>query len=707
MQRWMTLSDLASARLPGLPATRQGLAARAEREGWAARRGMCRARLEHGGGVEFAVELLPEEARAELIKRAGIVANTPCIPLVAQDTLPAGEQARRDARLWVLNAVEDFARENGLAAYPADLLYSAAYNVRNIDVPAWVVAEIRTASREQIRIWRKIRAAEGDDALGRDDRGRKSLLDTALDGEVRAFCLAIMAAKPFVNAKHVRATVIDRYRERLPRLPSLRDVQRAMRRWEVEYRNELLRLRDPDGYRSRVEFSAVGSTRADNLNDLWQIDASPADVMLKGGKRHSIYMCLDIYSRRTIVLVTRTPRASAVGELIRKAILAWGLPRVIKTDNGSDFTAASTVRLLDALGITIELSPPYQPKTKGNVERVIGTFQRDLAGCPGFIGHSVADRKVLENRKAFNARLGAKAEALFDVEMDMAEFQSWCDSWTDRIYGHAPHESLRRRSPFEVAASWRGTLRRVEHPEALDILLAPIAGGGGIRTVQKTGVRVDNHHYYTAAAMPGTRVLVRMDPADLGRVLLFAEDGEAWLGEGICPELAGRDPVATSQEVKAAQKAFEAGRLTDIRREMRKIGPRTVSDALLREGERRAAGVVAFPQPSAPVSTPAMQAAAEAVARGMQPVTSPPDLDARRAAVLGSPTKRTAMRPQPSTETPQQRFRRALDLEAALRAGHPIDPADEAWLRIYQRQPQYQAQRMIFEDLGTAMFAGS
>ncbi|MGC8074333.1 hypothetical protein ACP3W1_27610, partial [Salmonella enterica] len=78
-------------------------------------------------------------------------------------------------------------------------------------------------------------------------------------------------------------------------------------------------------------------------------------------------------------------------------------------------------------------------------------------------------------------------------------------------------------------------------------------------------------------------------------VMLFAEDGEAWLGEGICPQLAGLDPVETIQKVKAAQKAVENDGLKDIRREMRKIGPRTVSDALLREGERRAAGVMAFP----------------------------------------------------------------------------------------------------------------
>lgn len=699
MKLWMTLSELAIARLPGLPATRQGLAARADREDWSARRGLARMRLSQGGGMEFSVEILPQEAQAELVKRRGLMPDGPAIPVRVEDGLPAEDQARRDARLWALAAVEQFARTNSLKAKPADLLWSAAYNAGNISAPDWVASEIRSASREQLRTWRKIRATEGDDALGRDDRGRKSLLDTALDGEIRAFCLAVMAAKPFVSAKHVRAAVIARFQDRLERLPGVRDVQRAMQRWEVEYRNELLRLRDPDAYRSKVEFSATGSTRAENLNDLWQVDASPADVMLHGKRRHSIYMCVDIYSRRTIVLVTRTPRASAVGALIRKAILAWGVPRKIKTDNGSDFTANSTVRLFDALGIEIELSPPYQPKSKGNVERVIGTFQRDLATCPGFIGHSVADRKVLENRKAFNRRLGTKAEALFDVEMDLPEFQSWCDSWTDIIYGHAPHESLRRKSPFAVAAAWRGTIHRIEHPQALDILLAPIAGNDGIRTVTKTGVRVDHHHYYTAAAMPGTRVLVRMDPTDLGRILLFAEDGEAWLGEGICPQLAGLDPVATIQKVKAAQKAYEQDRLTDIRREMRKIGPRTVSDALLREGERRAAGVVAFPQRSESVSTPALRAAAEALVRGPVAPTAPlPDLDARRAAVLGDAIPIT---PKP-TELPRDRFRRALALEAAQRAGGALNPADEAWLQIYQTQPEYRAQRMIVEEFGAS-----
>lgn len=704
MKTWMTLAELAHARLPGLPGTRQGLAALAEREAWAARKGQCRRRLGRGGGLEFSIDLLPDEARAELASRL-VTPAAPGLPTAVRDQLPADQQARRDARMWVLAAVEAFARENGLKAKPADLLFADAYNSGNISAPHWVRETVSKASREQLRTWRKLRENYGADALGADTRGPRNFLDTALDGAVRTTCLAVIAAKPHASARHVHALIEHRFRDRLDRIPSVRDVQRAIARWEREYANELLRLRDPDGYRSRVEFAAVGSTVAEGLNDLWQIDASPADVMLKGKRRHSVYVAIDIWSRRVIVLVTETPRASAVALLIRKCILAWGVPRRIKTDNGSDFVAHATQRLFTSLGIEIERSAAFDPKSKGNVERAIGTFQRDLAICPGFIGHSVADRKIIENRKAFNQRLGTSDEDVFDVQMDLAEFQAWCDDWAAHIYGTAVHSALKGRSPMLKAASWAGAVRRIDDPEALDILLAPIAGGGGIRRVAKTGVRINGEHYYTADVMPGTDVLVRMDPADMGKALLFTPDGETWLGQAVCPALAGLDPVATMREVKAAQKAHEQERLAEVRREMRQIKPRDMADALLAQGRRRAEAVVPFPQRTESYSSPGLRAAAEAVIRqDAAPPAPPADLAARRAAIEAAVPTRHREPPMP-TESPKMRFRRALTFEAMIGDGHALPEADAAWLAAYQREPEYRAHRLIFDDVGMAMFA--
>ncbi|MEP3428266.1 MAG: hypothetical protein ABJN98_06275 [Roseibium sp.] len=109
-------------------------------------------------------------------------------------------------------------------------------------------------------------------------------------------------------------------------------------------------------------------------------------------------------------LVATGGRAAAVGLLIRKCLIAWGVPEIIKTDNGSDFTAKATVRLLDALGIEQELSSPYSPEQKGTVERVIGTFQRDCAatlpgrGRGGACLHHVPDDRPVRHCRRCRSR---------------------------------------------------------------------------------------------------------------------------------------------------------------------------------------------------------------------------------------------------------------------------------------------------------------
>ncbi len=87
-----------------------------------------------------------------------------------------------------------------------------------------------------------------------------------------------------------------------------------------------------------------------NLNQLWEIDASPADVLTTDG-RHALYLVIDIWSRRVMILVTKTPRTEATLSLIRRAILEWGVPATIKTDNGSDFTSRRFVSAMNAIAI--------------------------------------------------------------------------------------------------------------------------------------------------------------------------------------------------------------------------------------------------------------------------------------------------------------------------------------------------------------------
>ena len=63
--------------------------------------------------------------------------------------------------------------------------------------------------------------------------------------------------------------------------------------------------------------------------------------------------------------------------------------------------------VLADLDITQQICKPFTPESKAAVERMIGTYQRKFIGLlDGFIGHSVKDRKAIEERTAFAKRLG-------------------------------------------------------------------------------------------------------------------------------------------------------------------------------------------------------------------------------------------------------------------------------------------------------------
>ena len=245
-----------------------------------------------------------------------------------------------------------------------------------------------------------------------------------------------------------------------------------------------------------------------------------------------------------------------------------------------------------------------------------------------------------------------------------------------------------------------------EDVHALDMLLAPIAGGDGIRTTTKRGVRVDNAQYYTPNILPGERVLVRMDPADLGRIYLFSPDGVTSLGEGLCPELAGVDPVKAAIEFKLQQKELQAEAAAPLRaslRQVKKDKPR-LAEAIARREAEAAGKLVAFPKPAETYSTPALEAAAAALAAPAMPAPDAVRDEVRKAveADLAGATPAPAAKVTALPETKQQRFRRALALEEDMKAGVPIAAADADWLLGYAGTAEYQGLRAVYDDFGEA-----
>lgn len=697
MRDWLSTSDLVDLALPGMPATQRGWNDFVEREGWVACKDKVRQRVRRGGGLEYHITLLPPEALAAYAARAiGDVALPASVATVAaaepaatRMTLSALES--RDARLALIAAADRFARNATLSRNTADRAFCALYNLERLDIEPWIRAAVKALAPRTLARWRATSKA-AKSRLGVDRgaaRRGKGVLEAAENGEVRKFALALIAHQPHLSADHVREIVADRFPAL--KMPPIRSVRRFLQGLKKTENVLLTKLTNPDAFKSRYRLSGTNSHPVSRLNELWMIDASPVDALCKDG-RHSLYVCIDIFSRRIIIHVSRTPRAEAVALLMRRAILAWGVPERVKTDNGSDFRAKATQRLFAALQIETEAAAPFSPEQKGHVERAIGTLQRDLMPLlPGFIGHSVKDRKIIEERKAFSARLGEDDARAFCVDLTPDELQARCDWWADVRYAQRPHEGLKGATPFAAAAAFPGKLRRIEDVRALDLLLAPVAGKDGLRTVTKTGLKIAGATYLCAVALPGAEVFVRMDPADMGRALVFEPDGETFLGVAICPDLAGVDPVAAVMEAKAAQRALLDEGVKELRAEMRKIKPRDMVDAVARRTAERSGKLVSFPKAADTHSTPALRAAAEAIEPAQAVVAAP------LAAPAAAPAN-----VQRLPETKQQRFRRALALEADLSAGVAVSAADAHWLGGYQAGAEYLAQRAMYEDFGEA-----
>tara|TARA_R110002124_G_scaffold284368_1_gene461537 strand:- start:47082 stop:49253 length:2172 start_codon:yes stop_codon:yes gene_type:complete len=718
MKEWMTAREIAEAGFPDLPTTKRGIAMLAASEKWDEHPAYSRQRKGKGGGVEYHFRLLPTLAQVHFAQRTMVVGG-PANDEVAQQQVPdvslSDRAAReRDARLAIVGQFEKFCAGMRLKQASCLQVFTDKYNGGTLAVEDWVREVVPHLSKRTLLRWKSAKKV-GQAAALAVDRGQSrkgtGVFDLAENGRLRAFALALIIEQPHFAAKHIRTLCIDEFGDAVEvcgkrvAMPPIRTFQWALKQLKTDNRVLITKVTNPDKYRSTMLASGTGMMRHIGLpNELWMIDASPVDALCVDG-RHSIYIAIDLATRRIVITVSRTPRASAVGLMIRKAALEWGVPQQIKTDNGSDFVAEATKRLFTFLDIEPIVSAKYSPAQKAHVERVIGTFQRTVGPLlPGFIGHDVADRKAIEERKAFAVRLGTTDAAAFGVQLTGAELQAKIDDWVQYDYQHQDHSAL-GTTPFAAAAAAAYTPRMVD-ARALDVLLMAVPGTKGQRRVTRQGIRIADYHYGVSSLLPGTQVFVRMDPADMGTIYAFTPDGAEFLGEGTCPELAGVAPAAFWAAVREAHADVlrEGGKWMEAERRRIKKGP-TFIDRYLRVKKAQNGNVVALPKRTEEHSTPQIAAALDAIGHTPAKQNSAAQSQAQFQAQLIS--ERANAAPEPTNihplrneETNHQRFNRALDIERRLAAGEPVEEREEGWLQGYRTGSEYRSMRMIHDDFG-------
>ena len=413
-----------------------------------------------------------------------------------------------------------------------------------------------------------------------------------------------------LTAVHAHRTLLTKH----GRAPKVQTVRAWIRRWRGENARDLLAVTNPDLDRSRHR-PAGGDAAAGvlRLNQLWELDSTPADVICADGKRYAIVAAINVWSRQAKVLVVPTSRAAAIAALLRRCILEWGVPEAVRTDEGKDYTSRHVLGVLTDLEIEHLPCPPYTPEAKPFVERFLGTLTRDLfATLPGFTGHDVAQAQALRSRKSFADRRGEDDAVTFGAELTAEELQERCDVWCCAVYGRRPHGGLGGVSPFARRASWTKPVRRVDDERALDALLSEPAGGGW-RTVRKAGIRLDNTDYIAGELGPlvGERVQVRVDAADPDRIFVHREDGTfVCIAED--PGRTGADRAAIAARMTAGYRASRKAARKRARDLMRLQKPGDTMDQVLAHAGIEAGRVVALPSQGTGHQTPALTQAGRA-----------------------------------------------------------------------------------------------
>ena len=506
-------------------------------------------------------------------------------------------------------------------------------------------AETAGVSAVTLRRWRlacrdlppEARLAALTDRPGRGRRG--TMTDPAMRDCVEAL---IHEHGPHLTAPHVCRVLKARYGH----APSLRAVQRWLRNWRADAANAraLSAVSDPDGHRSRLVPAMGSMTQAViRLNQVWELDSTPADVMCADG-RHAIVGAIDVWSRRGRLLVVPVSRATAICALLRRCLIDWGVPETVRTDRGKDYTSAHLARVLADLGVTHDICPPYTPEAKPFIERFLGTVTRDLfAYLPGFIGHNVDERRKLEARKSMAARRrrrGGDERATFGVDLTAAELQTECDWWCTASYGRRVHRGL-GESPWARAQSWTGETRRIADERALDPLLAAPVADGGRRTIGKNGISVGHVRYIepTFGAHVGERVDVRLDASDPARLFVFRLTGE-FLCVAEDPERTGIDRAAVAAGARAGAREVDSAARKRARSLRRDHQPGRAAEDVRDAAEREAGKIIALPQRGgAAFRTVALEQAAQAAQAAKATETTEAAATAAGPGAAGGPSR--------------------------------------------------------------------
>jgi putative transposase len=353
----------------------------------------------------------------------------------------------------------------------------------------------------------------------RDDRGGRRVVSTKIKAAIEGLALE----RPSLPVRSIYRQVrqfAEATGEPLPRYGTVYDLVR-------EIPSGLLTLAHRGGKAYSEGFDLVHRREAPRPNAIWQADHTQLSILLvqEDGQtaRPWLTIVIDDYSRAIAGYYlgfdppssTRTALALRQG-IWRKGHPHWhvcGIPEVLYTDNGSDFTSKHVEQVAVDLKIRLVFSTQGKPQGRGRIERFFRTVnEMFLCELDGYI-----------RRKRHKPSLS------------LERFEELFRTFLLETY-HRRTSVTTRAAPSERWEEGGFLPRMPESLEQLDLLLMQEVRA---RKVRRDGIHFQGLRYLslTLAAYVGEDVTIRFDPRDMGEIRVFYKD--RFLCPAVSAELAG------------------------------------------------------------------------------------------------------------------------------------------------------------------------
>jgi len=390
----------------------------------------------------------------------------------------------------------------------------------------------------------------------RGDLGRRRLPE-----DLVAAIEALALRRPAPTTAYVHRRVSDLARDRALPAPSYSTVRSVVAAIDPGLRT----LAHSGDAAYRDEFELVHRRSAARPNEQWQADHTLLDLQVLDAKQQParpwLTVVLDDHSRAvagyTVFLGDPTAEQTALAlhrAAGRKTNPAWpvmGLPDVLYSDHGSDFTSSRLERVCLDTHIRLIHSRVGVPQGRGKIERFFGTVTTELLPhLPGHIPH------------------GTRGQPASSPTLTLEQLDGILERFVIEDYHARPHsETGQPPAQRWLADGW--IPRTPAHPEDLDLLLLTAATG---RIVQRDGIRFASTRYLSPvlAAYVGETVTIRYDPRDAAELRVYHHD--QYLCRAIAPELAA--DAVTLQQLQQARTT----RRKQLKQQLRER--RSLADAL-------------------------------------------------------------------------------------------------------------------------------